>query len=199
MSKDLEYYLGLSYPVLLRKIYDDEEEYYFAEVPELPGCMAHGSTPDEAIESIKESKRLWIEERLEQGYPVPEPRDIEEFSGKFVQRLPKVLHRELTIQAKRNSVSLNQYVVSLLAKAVGKEELREEILEEIRAGFKKMHEVSAARFGMPLLKTTGMWRSSQGAFEILKGPWEVVSDKAEGLTLVQEKMTKDRQLKDWST
>jgi len=137
VTKESENYLGLSYPVLLRKISDDGEEYYFAEIPDLPGCMAHGTSPDEAMESLEESKRLWIEERLDQGYPVPEPRDLEEFSGKFVQRLPKVLHRELTIQAKRNGVSLNQYIVSLLSREVGKEELKEELLTEIRAIYEK--------------------------------------------------------------
>lgn len=161
MSKDLEYYLGLSYPVLLRKI-SEEEEYYFAEVPELPGCMAHGSTPDEAIESIKESKRLWIEERLEQGYPVPEPRDIEEFSGKFVQRLPKALHRELTIQAKRNSVSLNQYVVSLIAKAVGKEEQKEDLKSELREFFNKIVELTSDSLSVVPEKDLHSWVIEKG-------------------------------------
>ena len=47
---------------------------YVAEVPELPGCMAHGPTQDEALANIREAMDLWIETAEEFGDPIPAPK-----------------------------------------------------------------------------------------------------------------------------
>lgn len=44
------------------------------EAPELPGCMAHGDSPEAAIRSVKDAMALWIETATEFGDAVPEPR-----------------------------------------------------------------------------------------------------------------------------
>ena len=51
-----------------------EDTAFIAEVPELPGCMAHGDTQEDALANIKEAMRLWIDTAHEFGDPVPEPR-----------------------------------------------------------------------------------------------------------------------------
>lgn len=51
-----------------------EDEAFIAEVPELPGCMAHGGTPEDALRSAKEAIHLWIDTAREFGDPVPEPK-----------------------------------------------------------------------------------------------------------------------------
>jgi len=51
-----------------------EDTAFIAEVPELPGCMAHGDTQEDALASVKEAMRLWIDTAREFGDPVPEPR-----------------------------------------------------------------------------------------------------------------------------
>lgn len=53
--------------------YDPIDKIYVASVPELPGCMAHGSTKEQALREIETAKELWIETALEDGQPVPEP------------------------------------------------------------------------------------------------------------------------------
>lgn len=68
---------------------------------------------------IQDAMRAWLETALEQGIEVPEPRPAEEYSGKFVARVPKSLHRELAETAAREGVSLNALVNAALAKAVG--------------------------------------------------------------------------------
>ena len=113
--KDLAYYLDLSYPVQLSYQSEDGDEYWLAELLDLPGCMADGSSPDEALESLDEAKRLWIETQIEDGREVPEPAQVHEYSGKFLVRMPKSLHYRLATQAKREGVSLNQYVISILS------------------------------------------------------------------------------------
>ncbi|HLC25619.1 MAG TPA: toxin-antitoxin system HicB family antitoxin [bacterium] len=115
MSKDLGYYVKLDYPVTLKRCQENGEVYFLAEISILPGCMSHGKTPNEAMEMIEEAKETWIRSCLEDGYEVPEPRDEEEYSGRFVVRIPKSLHKNLAEMARRENVSLNQLVVSLLS------------------------------------------------------------------------------------
>ncbi len=51
-----------------------EEGAFVAEVPELPGCAAHGSTQGEALTNAQEAVALWIETAKEFGDPIPEPK-----------------------------------------------------------------------------------------------------------------------------
>ena len=69
----LEYYLNLDYPVQMSRQSDDDDEYWFAEIPQLPGCMSDGPNPDKAMKNLEDAKRLWIETYIEDGYEVPEP------------------------------------------------------------------------------------------------------------------------------
>ena len=52
-----------------------EDEVFVAEVPELPGCMAHGNTQQEALSNADEAIQLWIDTAEEFGDPVPEPKE----------------------------------------------------------------------------------------------------------------------------
>lgn len=51
-----------------------EDEVFVAEVPELPGCMAHGNTEEAALAKVKEAIQLWIDTAKEFGDPIPEPK-----------------------------------------------------------------------------------------------------------------------------
>lgn len=54
--------------------WDNQDNIYVAEVPELPGCAAHGGSYDDAFSNIKEAIQLWIDTAKEFGDPVPEPK-----------------------------------------------------------------------------------------------------------------------------
>lgn len=54
--------------------WSNEDQAFIAEVPELPGCMAHGETQEAALQNVKEAMQLWIDTALEVGDPVPEPK-----------------------------------------------------------------------------------------------------------------------------
>jgi predicted RNase H-like HicB family nuclease len=51
-----------------------EDEAYVVDVPELPGCMAHGATRQEAIKNAKDAIKLWIKTAKDDGLEIPEPR-----------------------------------------------------------------------------------------------------------------------------
>jgi len=117
-QRDLEYYLGLAYVIEVIPIPEAEGGGYTARLPQV-GRLAitgDGESPQEAIANLEAAKRERFIEYLKKGIRIPEPEEeIEEYSGRFVVRLPKVLHRQLAAEAKKNEISLNQYVSYLLA------------------------------------------------------------------------------------
>jgi len=54
--------------------WSEEDGVYVAEIPELPGCMAHGKTQREALTSVRQAAALWIKTAEEFGDAVPEPK-----------------------------------------------------------------------------------------------------------------------------
>jgi predicted RNase H-like HicB family nuclease len=73
VKKDLEYYLSLPYTITLKRVIGEGEEYWVARVAELPHCLIHGDTPEQAIKEIEEVKLDWIKSNLEDSLPIPEP------------------------------------------------------------------------------------------------------------------------------
>ena len=108
-------YLNRPYHIVIQHIIDESDSYYLATVKEFDGCMSHGSTYVEAFENIQEAMEGWIETKLENGFPVPDPVDENQYSGKFVLRLPKTLHARLAMEAEKEGVSLNQYALYRLS------------------------------------------------------------------------------------
>ena len=51
-----------------------EDSLFVVDVPELPGCMAHGTTPKDAVERAQEAIALWIDTAREMEREVPEPK-----------------------------------------------------------------------------------------------------------------------------
>ncbi len=47
--------------------WSDEDNLFIADVPELPGCMAHGASPDEALANVQDAMRLWLDTAAEFG------------------------------------------------------------------------------------------------------------------------------------
>ena len=54
--------------------WSEADEAFVAEVPQLPGCMAHGDTQVAALDSVNRAMDLWIDTATEFGDPVPEPK-----------------------------------------------------------------------------------------------------------------------------
>ncbi len=119
-TKTLQYYLDLNYPIEIRKIPEEEGGGYSASIPFLGkyAFVGDGETIDEALTSLENIKSYLFEKYLQEGIPIPEPPEEEEkgYSGKFVLRVPKELHRFLAIEAKKNGTTLNQYCLYLLTR-----------------------------------------------------------------------------------
>jgi antitoxin HicB len=98
------------------------EEGFLAEVPELEGCFTAGETEQEALELLLDAMAGWFTVSLEQGNPIPQPTAAPDaaYSGKLLLRTSRRLHRLLAEQAREQGVSLNQWVLTLLAEGVGR-------------------------------------------------------------------------------
>ncbi|TCJ01588.1 type II toxin-antitoxin system HicB family antitoxin [Cytobacillus praedii] len=114
-QKDLQYYLSLPYTFQVRRNEEDGEVRYWASVKELDGCHTPAKSYEEAIQELQTVLEMYIETKLEHGDPIPEPVD-NEYSGKFVVRLPKTLHKHLALMAEEEGVSLNQYALYKLTR-----------------------------------------------------------------------------------
>jgi len=118
MKKDLNYYLALPYKIEIVPIAEDEGGGYLARLPQFGtlGIVGDGDTKEEALADLVENQKERFQQYLDEGLEIPEPEvENDDYSGRFVVRLPKLLHRELTQSAQKNGVSLNQYVCTLLA------------------------------------------------------------------------------------
>ena len=54
--------------------WSNEDEAFVAEVPQLPGCVAHGSTQESALKEVGGAVELWLETAREFGDSIPEPK-----------------------------------------------------------------------------------------------------------------------------
>lgn len=54
--------------------WSEEDQVFIAEVPELPGCAAHGSTPEAALAEAQEAITLWLDRAKKHGDPIPAPK-----------------------------------------------------------------------------------------------------------------------------
>lgn len=108
------------------RLVPDKTGGFFVYVAEWPGCMSQGETAEEAVAMIREAMELWAETALEMGKEVPAPFAEERYSGKFVVRLPRSLHRRLAERARQEGVSLNALVVSFVSEGLGGKSLGSE-------------------------------------------------------------------------
>jgi predicted RNase H-like HicB family nuclease len=124
--KALNDYINLDYPIT---IYRAPEGGYVAEIEDLPGCISEGETSDEALERVENARQAWIEVAYEDGQEIPLPRNDQEYSGKFIVRIPRYLHRRLAELSTREGVSLNQMVEVILSAGISTHSQNTEIME----------------------------------------------------------------------
>ena len=55
-------------------LYPEEDGYWVAECPSLPGCVSQGRSKEEAVQNIKEAIEAYIKTLREDGLPIPEDR-----------------------------------------------------------------------------------------------------------------------------
>ena len=77
---------------------------YTAFFPGLPRCITFVDSIEKLITEAEDAKREWIISALEEGIIISDPSDnsdVDNYSGQFKLRMPKSLHRSLSVHAKR--------------------------------------------------------------------------------------------------
>lgn len=112
--KTLDEYMGMSYR--MEVVEDKNEGGFVISFPELPGCITCGETIETAIVNATDAKRCWIEAAIEEKMTIPEPENLQEYSGQFKLRIPRSLHKMLAEHSQEEGISMNQYCVYLLSR-----------------------------------------------------------------------------------
>jgi antitoxin HicB len=102
----------------------DAADGFLAMVSELPGCVTAGETPEEALALLHDAMEGWLISVLERGLPVPDPSELDKYSGRVMVRMPKSLHRRLMERAEEEGVSANQLAVAIFAEGLAVREKR---------------------------------------------------------------------------
>ena len=95
--------ISVDYPFMVRPLTPEEGGGYLVEYPDLPGCMSDGETVAEALANAREALADWIAAMTQAGRSVPTPScdRSDGYSGKWVLRAPRSLHRSLAERARR--------------------------------------------------------------------------------------------------
>ena len=94
--------------------WSDEDGRYVGTCPGLMLGGIHGPVEAKVYKELCQAVDEWIEIQKEDGEPLPEPTAGREYSGRFVLRVGKELHKALAVDALRKGRSLNSYCVEVL-------------------------------------------------------------------------------------
>lgn len=114
-----------------RILIPEDDGTYSAEILEFPGCFAEGDTLAEAMQNLERTAAAWIKATLEQGQDIPEPHATHGYSGKTNLRLPRSIHKKAAQFARRDDVSLNQFLACAAAARVGAEEFFDHLVSRL--------------------------------------------------------------------
>jgi antitoxin HicB len=106
------------YAMVLSRSENGDGPDWIATVEELPGCEAHGPTPERAAAAAADAVERWVRTAEAEGREVPPPGAAAAHSGKLLVRMPRSLHAELVRASDREGTSLNAYIVAALSSSV---------------------------------------------------------------------------------
>ena len=108
------------YPFEIRTLTEKEGGGFLISYPDFNVCISDGETIEEAIANGREVLIETIAAMEEAGLPIPAPNHGSTASGKFIARIPKSLHAQLTARARAEGVSFNALVLSFLASGMAR-------------------------------------------------------------------------------
>lgn len=126
----------MKYAYLVYKMKVEEHIFWVAESKDLKGCVGQGETSENAVKELENNEIEWLESAVKYGINIPENtiETVVEYSGKFTVRISTSVHEDAAQQAKKQGVSLNQYVND----AIVVRNSRYSTLDDISKPLKKM-------------------------------------------------------------
>lgn len=100
------------------ELFKDEDGEWLAHFEELPNVSAFGSSPEKALNELKEAWEITKESYLSHNDPIPLAPAKKMYSGQFNIRIDKRIHRALAIEAAQAGISLNALVTQKLGLSI---------------------------------------------------------------------------------
>ena len=125
----------MKYPFEVYRMNVEGHEFWVAESKSLKGCVAQGDSCQDALDELELNEKEWLATAMEYGIEIPAiPYEKGElFSGKFTVRVSPSTHQTAAEHAKKQGISLNQYVNdAIVAMNTGKD-FREAVRDELKA------------------------------------------------------------------
>ena len=98
-----------------RVIWIEEDCEYAGLCAEFPSLSWLDKTPEKALHGIRQTVADVVADMKENGETIPEPLAGKNYSGKFMVRVPAMLHRKLALEAAETGISLNRLASAKLA------------------------------------------------------------------------------------
>ena len=108
------------YPFEIRPLSAEEGGGFLISFPDFAECISDGETVEEALKNGRQALKATMAALKAKGHPVPAANAGGVASGKFVSRVPKTVHAQLTTRAKAEGVSLNTLVLTFIAQGLGR-------------------------------------------------------------------------------
>lgn len=110
------------YPFEIRPLAPEDGGGFLISYPDFSDCISDGETIEDALNNGRDALKETIAALKSKALPVPVANSGGIASGKFVARVPKTIHAQLTSRAKAEGVSLNTLVVTFIAQGLGRKE-----------------------------------------------------------------------------
>jgi len=98
--------------------WSEEDQCYIGSSPGFIGPCCHGKDEAKVYKELCTIVEEWVEIHIQDGLPVPESFTNKSFSGKFVVRVGKDLHKALAIKAAKSGESLNRFCTNSLQNSI---------------------------------------------------------------------------------
>ena len=98
-----------------RITWSEEDQEFIGLCAEFGSLSWLDTTPEKALQGIRELITDIVEDMRNNGESIPEPLTNRQYSGKFMVRVPPELHRQLSLQAAESGISLNRLASNKLA------------------------------------------------------------------------------------
>lgn len=102
----------MKYPFHVYQTRVEDHVFWIAKSDSLKGCVGQGDTQEIAIKELSDNENAWLEAAKEAGIPIPDVSqdNLSDYSGKMTLRISPSEHRKAVMIAKREGISLNQYI-----------------------------------------------------------------------------------------
>jgi predicted HicB family RNase H-like nuclease len=100
---------------IYRITWSEDDNEFVGLCAEFPSLSYLASSPQKALSGIIKVVEEVIKDMIDNNETIPEPLNSRHYSGKFMVRVPPEIHRQLTIEAAEENISLNRLVSSKLS------------------------------------------------------------------------------------